>query len=213
MGDDEKTVRRNREIVAQSLGFEASQIVSMQQTHSANVTIVTKNEIGHGALNWNSAIPNTDAVITDETNLPLLILVADCAPLLFVDVEHRVFATVHAGWRGAVARIASKTLQTMTQVFGTDPQKVRVGIGPTLCARCFEIGEEVADAAQEIAPDAVLRDDMLRDDEKPHLDLRALLRADLTRHRVLDVHIEIIDRKSTRLNSSHSTLSRMPSSA
>lgn len=185
VGDDEKTVQRNREIVARHLAFDASQIVAMQQTHSANVQNVTKNEAGRGALDWQSAIENTDALITDERNLPLLVLVADCAPLLMVDVEHRVLAVVHAGWRGAVARVASKTLQQMTDVFDTKPENVRVGIGPCLCARCFEVGPEVVAAANEIAPHAVIEID-----HKPHLDLRALLREDLMQHRVLDVHLE-----------------------
>ena len=195
--DDKNRVRENREIAARNLDFDATSVVAMQQTHSANVQIVTNNEAGRGALDWQSAIHNTDALLTIETNLPLLVLIADCAPMLMVDLEHRVLAVVHAGWRGAVARIASQTLQQMTEVFGTNPKKVRVGIGPCLCARCFEVGPEVVAAANVIAPRAVVQTSQTRnslDDDvnKSCLDLRELLREDLTQHRVLDAHIEVM---------------------
>lgn len=185
VGDEERSVQQNRQIVAQKLNFDPTRVVAMQQTHSANVQVVTQAEAGRGALNWQSAVSDTDALVTSENSLPLLILVADCAPLLLVDPINRVLAVVHAGWRGAVARIASKTINQMAQTFGSKAEDIRVGIGPCLCASCFEIGDEVVTAASEIAPHAVLRDY-----EKPHLDLRELLRTDLMQHRVLDAHIE-----------------------
>lgn len=187
VGDDEINVQQNRHRVARNLNIDATRVVSMQQTHSANMEIVTRADCGRGALDWQSAISNTDALITDETNLPLLVLVADCAPLLIVDIEDRVLAVVHAGWRGAVSRIASKTVEKMAREFGSKAENLRVGIGPCLCAACFEIGPEVVIAASAIAPSSIVQKA-----DKSHLDLRQLLRDDLTEHRVLDAHIEIL---------------------
>jgi YfiH family protein len=189
VSDEKNSVQQNRQIAARSLGIDAAHVVAMQQTHSTNVQMVTQAEAGRGALDWQSGIPDTDALITAKVNVPLLILVADCAPLLLADPVNRVLAVVHAGWRGAVARIASKAVLQMAQRFGSKPEDVRIGVGPCLCASCFEVGDEVVTAASEIAPHAVLHDY-----EKPHLDLREVLRADLMQHRVLDTNIEIMTR-------------------
>ncbi|HVF84834.1 MAG TPA: polyphenol oxidase family protein, partial [Abditibacteriaceae bacterium] len=170
-----------------ALGFNFPDLTCAQQTHSANVEVVTCEHRGRGALDWQSAIPETDALMTQESDTPLMILVADCAPLLFVDEANRVLAVVHAGWRGATSRIASQTVLKMAQHFGTKAEDLQVGIGPTLCAACFEIGAEVVSAATEIAPQSVLSGF-----EKPHLDVRELLRADLRSVRVLDAQIETL---------------------
>ena len=187
VGDNAEDVCENRRIVAQKLGFDAAHLTYAQQTHSANIEIVTSENRGRGALDWQSAIPETDTLITRESNTPLVILVADCAPLLLVDEVNRALAVVHAGWRGATSRIASQTVLKMTEVFKTKAEDVRVGIGPTLCVDCFEVGEEVVRAANEIAPQSILHDFA-----KPHLDLRELLREDLRSVRVLDSQIETL---------------------
>lgn len=189
VGDEAQNVRENRQILARKFGFEIENLTCAQQTHGDNIKIVTSGNRGRGALNWDSAIPETDALMTNETQTPLLILVADCAPLLFVDETNHVLAVVHAGWRGATQRIASKTVLKMTEHFGTKTEDLRVGIGPTLCADCFRIGNEVAQIAGEIAPHSILRNG-----ENIFLDLRELLREDLRSVRVLDMNMEDINR-------------------
>lgn len=121
--------------------------------------------------------------------MPILIQVADCAPILLVDPVNHVLAVVHAGWRSAVARIASKTLVKMQSECGTKAQNVEVGIGPCLCEDCFEIGEEVVEAAQIIAPEAVIH---RSDWQKPHLDLRLLIQRDLESMDVPPENIEFM---------------------
>jgi hypothetical protein len=187
--DNAATVTRNRRALSTALGYDATSLVAAQQTHGAHAEIVTAAMRGRGALDWESALPATDALIVGETNIPALILVADCAPLVLVDETHRVFALVHAGWRGAVARIASQTVRKMEGAFGSNPADIRVGIGPHLCAACFEIGDEVEHAAMEIAPQSIVGKY-----EKPHLDLRTLLRADVENSGVLPARIESMNR-------------------
>jgi YfiH family protein len=187
VGDDENLVRENRWRLSGALGYDASTLVVAQQVHGANSQVVTSEYSGRGALDWDSAIPDCDALIVAESKIPLLIQVADCAPVLMVDPARRVLAVVHAGWRGAMAGAASQTIGKMSSEFGTNANEVLCGIGPCLCADCFEIGEEVA--AQ--APDAcVLRDAKWK---KPHLDLRALVQEDLRASGVLSSHVEVMD--------------------
>ena len=65
------------------------------------------------------------------------------------DSRMRVIAAVHAGWRGTVGRIAAQTVERMRDEFGCDTRDVIVGIGPSIGPCCFEVGEEVVEAARE----------------------------------------------------------------
>jgi YfiH family protein len=188
VGDEENCVRENRIRLAAALGYEASTLVAAQQVHGASAHIVSARDAGRGALDGASALPGTDALIVAEPKVPVMILVADCAPVLLVDSKRKVLAVVHAGWRGAVAKIASRTLLTMAREFGTRAGEVLCGIGPCLCLNCLEVGDEVA--AQVASTRAVVR---RRDWRKPHLDLRALIRDDLIENGVLAARIETMN--------------------
>jgi YfiH family protein len=174
VNDDALCVSRNRKILANSLDYEATHLVAAQQVHGAQATIVDTSTRGRGARDWDSALPETDALIVAEPNVPVLILVADCAPLLLADEKHRVLAVVHAGWRGAVARIAAQAVETMQRQFDSQPEEICVGIGPSLCSACFEVGDEVATAARAMEPACIISGH-----SKPHLNLRMLLHSDL----------------------------------
>ena len=171
--DDSAHVRANRMRLATDLGFEITMLHAAQQTHGTAAEIVTASQPARGALDWETACPETDALVTRDAVTPLLILVADCAPILLVDHEAHVLAVVHAGWRCATARIASQTVARM-EALGASATNIRAGIGPHLCPQCFEVGDEVADFAELVAPAAVVRTLA-----KPHLNLETLLRADL----------------------------------
>lgn len=186
VGDDENHVRENRVLLADALDYDGSTLVAAQQVHGSDSQIVTPEYSGRGALDLESAIPDCDALITQTPNLPVLIQVADCAPILLVDPRQKVLAAVHAGWRGAVGNVAGKTLRKMSATFGTRPEDVLVGIGPCLCAECFEVGEEVAAQAPENC--------VVRGAEKPHLDLRVLIAQDCIGAGVLQSHIEVMNR-------------------
>jgi hypothetical protein len=103
------------------------------------------------------------------------------------DPGHNVLAIVHAGWRGAVAGIAGKTMQKMQQEFGSQPQSTLVGIGPCLCVECLEIGAEVA---AQIESTFLVHE---AHQPKPHLDLRSLIAHDLEAQGMPRDNIEILD--------------------
>lgn len=174
--DRSESVTQNRTLLADALGYNATSLGCAQQVHGAHSIIVDATQRGRGAQDWDSAIPETDALITQERQLPLLILIADCAPLLLVDPVRQVLAVVHAGWRGAVAGIAAKTVQRMQATFQSHPANIRVGIGPCLCAPCLEVGPEVVAMAGAVCPLAIKP---ALNPDKAQLDLRALLAYDL----------------------------------
>jgi YfiH family protein len=200
VGDDPAAVQKNRRLLSKAAEFEIKNLVAAQQVHGDQIYIVKKENAGCGALDWENAIPDTDALITAEENIPLLIQVADCAPVLLADAEARVLGTVHAGWRGAAAGIAGKTMQKMTEL-NADPKSTFAGIGPCLCTKCLEIGEEVADLITSHYPDAIQIST-----RKPHLNLREMIRQDLIETGLKPDHIEAMDecpRCDTRKYFSH----------
>ncbi len=89
-------------------------------------------------------VRGVDALVTDRRGVALFATYADCYPIVLWDPEHRCAALAHAGWRGTVARVGPAALKAMRDEYGTDPAHVKAGIGPGICGRCYEVGEEVA---------------------------------------------------------------------
>ncbi len=174
VGDEAACVTENRRRLATAAGYAADTLVSGQQVHGTRLAWATAGERGRGAFSWEGALPGIDGLLTAETGVPLAILVADCAPVLIVDLAGHRLAVVHAGWRGALGRIASAAVRTLAEA-GSDPAGLQVAIGPTLCTACLEVGDDVAEQVVPVFPTSV----HARTGTRPHLDLRALITTDL----------------------------------
>lgn len=172
--DDPARVTENRRRFAAAAGYDAERLITAQQVHGTRLAWVGKADGGRGALEWASAAPGTDGLLTAEPGVPVAILVADCAAVLIADPVRRALALVHAGWRGALGRIASAAVRELVQA-GSRPQDLHAGISPTLCPDCLEVCEEIGNTvAAELGEAAV---DFTQ--EKPHLRIHAMLAADL----------------------------------
>jgi len=142
-GDKESHVQANRKVLSNALEIKPEQMVFAVQTHSASVA-----KINSEVLTWNDEIRRgklneTDALITNEPNICIAIKTADCIPVLLYDPQHKAAATIHAGWRGTVGRIVSKTIDAMKQEYGTLPENLIAGIGPGIGPEVYEVGPEV----------------------------------------------------------------------
>jgi YfiH family protein len=78
----------------------------------------------------------------------MCIRTADCLPLLLWTEKGNTGAAVHAGWRSAVAGISASAVKKL----GGDPSTLHALIGPAIRKCCFEVGEEVAEAAGVASP-------------------------------------------------------------
>ena len=90
--------------------------------------------------------PAGDALVTAEPDILLSVGAADCLPVLLADVRLRVVAAVHAGWRGALARVIEKTVGEMRRIFGSRPENLVTALGPAIGRCCYEVGDEVVDS-------------------------------------------------------------------
>jgi YfiH family protein len=73
-----------------------------------------------------------DGLITNEKNVPLVISVADCVPILLYDPVRGAVGAVHAGWRGTVQDIAAKAVRRLAAEYGSRPEDIRAALGPLL---------------------------------------------------------------------------------
>jgi YfiH family protein len=133
--DAHENVLENRRRFQSALGASDFTLASLKQIHS---------DIVHAFDGPPYEPLRGDASITDQTNLLLGVQTADCVPILLVDSKKRTIAAVHAGWRGALQRIVTKTIGKMRMQFGTKPSDLLAAIGPAIGGCCYEVGTEVA---------------------------------------------------------------------
>jgi purine-nucleoside/S-methyl-5'-thioadenosine phosphorylase / adenosine deaminase len=160
-GDDPEKVEHNRKRLAAAGGFDWNVLHTAKQVHGARVAVVVE-----GVDKARVADTEADALVSVVPGTAVGVYTADCVPILYADDEGRV-AAAHAGWRGTVKGVAQAAVEALVSV-GARRERIRAAVGPSICARCFEVGEEVAEAFDKLTPDAVIR----APGQKPHVDLQ-----------------------------------------
>jgi len=152
VADNPEDVLNNRKRLASAIGIPLKSLTAARQIHSGNVTIVSEPLRGRGSTNHEDAIEASDAMVTDVPRICLILLVADCVPMLFFDPVRNVIGVAHAGWKGTLEYIASKTVRAMENGFGSSPHNIIVGMGPSIGPCCYEVGPEVIAQVRSIFP-------------------------------------------------------------
>jgi len=146
--DDPALVAENRRrFLGAVCGDDAGcSLVGMRQIHSG-VSRVVREEDGtlEGRLQTadGKAMLEGDGLMTAVPGVVLGVGTADCVPVLVVDVEKRVVAAFHAGWRGTVARIVERGVAMMGPEYGSRVDDMVAAVGPSIGACCYTVGEEV----------------------------------------------------------------------
>ncbi len=135
VGDNEKIVKENREAFFNHFGLSANNISFQKQIHSDIVKVVKSSGV----------CGESDAMITDQKNLGLVISAADCTSVYIYDHKIKVIAAIHSGWRGTKEKIVDKTLQILLSEFNSKPENLFVYIGPSISQVNYEVGKEVAE--------------------------------------------------------------------
>jgi YfiH family protein len=143
VGDDPEKVIAHRSAIASALNWKFEAFTCAEQIHGNDVHVVTSDDVGRGRDNRENAIPDTDALVTAESDVLLAMFFADCVPLYFHDPVTGALGLAHAGWKGTVAEIAVRTVEKMTEAFGSDPANISAAIGPAIGSCCYEVDESV----------------------------------------------------------------------
>jgi YfiH family protein len=138
VGDDADLVNLNRNRLMRDIGPSAF----MTQVHS-NTVVVVDGIPSHE--------PIADALVSQQTGIALIVLVADCIPLLLWDDEAPCIAAVHVGRRGLVNEITHNVIEVM-QVMGAT--NIQAHLGPSICGGCYEVGADVYEEVGDRFPAA-----------------------------------------------------------
>jgi YfiH family protein len=142
-GDQLAHIVENRRLLCKVLDIDESHLVYPHQTHNTEVRVVDSDLLSLSSEERLRQLEGVDAVVTDLKGVCIAVSTADCIPVLLYDEAHHAVAAIHAGWRGTVARIVEKTVATMQRVYQTNPDQLKAVIGPGICLKNFEVGDEV----------------------------------------------------------------------
>ncbi len=140
----------NYRIFCEAEGIPVESMVMDSYEHGTVIRYVDREDRGKGY--FFPPLPPCDGLMTDDSLVTLMTGHADCMAFYFADTEKHCIALAHAGWRGAFARIGFETVRGMKEKFGSDPEKVIAGIGPSICPKCFEVDEELGKDFAEAFP-------------------------------------------------------------
>jgi YfiH family protein len=133
----------NRKKFLQGLGIDYRDLVCTKQVHGSVARYIQDKDTGKGALSYDNAISDTDALITDKKNVPLSIFTADCLSVFLYDSKTPGIGLVHAGWRSSKENITCKTVKSMQEKFNTKVEDLYAGFGPAIRDCCYEVGGEL----------------------------------------------------------------------
>lgn len=182
VGDNPSDVLKNHDSLARILGYERSRLIHMRQIHSDRIVVADETYTF-------DAPPECDALITDTLNLPIMVMSADCTPILLYDPIRHACAAVHAGRAGALGEILPKTIKAMEDRFGSLRENLRIVMGPSIHGCCYEINETIANETEVKGYTGALH----RRDDKVFLDVNTILLQQLEALSINPSQIEVIE--------------------
>ncbi len=145
VGDAPATVTANRAGLAHALGVPAHALVFAEQVHGAGVAVVD------GPVPED--VRGVDALVCAEPGLALVVLAADCLPVVLGDPHAGVVGAAHVGRQGLVTGVLEATVAAMVGLGATAPSITAV-LGPAACGRCYELPIALADEVGRRVPGA-----------------------------------------------------------
>jgi polyphenol oxidase len=190
---DKDLIRKHRNDLAHAMGVDTDRLFFPSQVHETRIVRVTR-------ATAKEELMETDALVTNDKQICIAVMSADCVPILLFDKKNKAVAAVHSGWRGTVAKILEKTLTRMREEFGTKGENLIAGIGPSVSQDSYEVGEEVVEAVKRSFGKA---DTLLipQENNKAKLDLWSANRIQLREFGVPASSVEISELCTVKNNS------------
>jgi len=176
--DNSKNVLTNHKLLANSLKYPYKSLIHMKQIHSNIVHIVDNFDT------FNTP-PTCDALITNKKNTPLMVMVADCAPILFYDSAKEVIAVAHSGRAGTFNNIIQETVDCFKKNFNTQISDIVVSVGANICQECYEVGEEIFEEGKNLGFEYAFK----KNQKEYYLNIRAILKQELLEAGILKFEI------------------------
>ena len=133
VGDDPERVALNRSLVRATRGWK-SEPLWLDQVHGSTVVRAEAAPF--------PAPPRADGAVTNLPGRPLVVMTADCLPVLACDRAGTVVGAFHAGWRGLLEGILEAGLAAL----GRPPEDLLAWIGPCIGPTSYQVGSDVRNA-------------------------------------------------------------------
>ena len=133
--DKKNKIRKNLKIVKNRISKKSKNIFLMHQTHSSKFIFIGQN------FKFNKKRIKADAVLTDQRNIPIAVLTADCVPILLYDKKRNIIAAIHAGWKGAFKGIINNVINFMLKK-GCKKNNIIAAIGPCIGRASYCVKED-----------------------------------------------------------------------
>lgn len=171
VGDDEQAVLLNRQALRRELAL-TNEPAWLQQVHgTALVSAHTSGEL------------IADACYATSPGVVCAVMTADCLPILLCDHAATIVVAIHAGWRGIIQGIISKTVHALS----APGRRWLAWIGPGISAQAYQVGADLRE--RFIAMDAGHAAFFQARDDTHWADL-----AGLAQHQLLMAGVAAIDR-------------------
>ena len=131
--DKKGNVLKNLDIVSRQMRFNNKNLLTMNQTHSNKVVIIDDS-------NKHIQRVSADALVTNQKNIAISVLTADCVPILIYDEVNQIIGSIHAGWKGTIGGIIENTFNEIIKISRSG--KINVAIGPCIGVDNYEVGPE-----------------------------------------------------------------------
>lgn len=132
VGDDPRSVAENRRRFAAALEVAAGDLAIARQVHGTEATVAHRG----------GDLGEADALVAVEPGVVLVVLVADCLPIVLLDAEAGVLCLVHAGWRGTALGVCQAAVDAMAAQ-GAEPARCVAVLGPCVSPATYEVGDDV----------------------------------------------------------------------
>lgn len=183
--NDFKKSRYSSQLEAILKQHNLNQVVVLDQIHAdTGLCVDTINLAGKSSILEHQG----DFLITHQKNIALVVLTADCVPLILIDNQHKIVAIVHAGWKGAFAGVLEKALKTMHHKYQTNYIDLQAVFGPSARSCCYEVS---IDFVKNFSEKFGLTDAFCKRDGLNYFDNNLFLRQILKKYGILEHNINI----------------------
>ena len=186
---------KNINIAKKNLGLDKSKLKFISQIHSNQVVVIDKNNF--------STLVEADGSITQDKDISLAVLTADCCPIFIYDSDFNFICCLHAGWKGCLLNIVGSALE---QILTIQPNvdKIFAIIGPCLNKANFEVSTDLKEqfVIKNSNYDKFFIN--MKDTKKTLFDMRGLIQSQFNKNLVKNVyHINFDTYENENLFFSH----------
>lgn len=160
VGDDYDTVQRNYSKVLQELHISGRPVAIAKQVHKTHLVQAPEIVGDIARFNWDNATEADMIGLNNENDPVVIMLFADCLPLILFDNAHNKALTIHVGWKGLVADIVSAGLSEFSDTAG-----LSAVLGPSIDSCCYEVNENIVNSVKKLFPDSLGLENIIVNDD------------------------------------------------